>query len=181
MESVHFNNCLVWLRYKIRNQKNTEDSSGSWKDYWCTLQELYTSRVIKRAQKITLDLSHSCHLLFELLPSGWRYRAPNTRTVRHKNSFFPQVIYLINGYMFSHCAIQMCNNLIYSSSPYILTSYFFIKFLFYSTPVHTIVFFVVRVCVCIIHILFFIICVLLLFSLCTESCDTKTNSLYVQP
>ncbi|KAK3531508.1 hypothetical protein QTP70_023863 [Hemibagrus guttatus] len=35
-----------------------------------TLQELYTSRVRKRALKITLDPSHSGHLLFDLLPSG---------------------------------------------------------------------------------------------------------------
>uniref|UniRef100_A0A672MN05 Reverse transcriptase domain-containing protein n=1 Tax=Sinocyclocheilus grahami TaxID=75366 RepID=A0A672MN05_SINGR len=62
-----------------------------------TLQELYTSRVRKRAQKITLDPSHPSHLLFELLPSGRRYRAPNTRTARHKNSFFPQAIYLMNS------------------------------------------------------------------------------------
>ncbi|KAI2665131.1 RNA-directed DNA polymerase from mobile element jockey [Labeo rohita] len=61
------------------------------------LQELYTSRVRKRAQKITLDPSHPCDPLFELLPSGWRYRATNTRTARHKNSFFPQAIYLMNS------------------------------------------------------------------------------------
>ncbi|KAK3564136.1 hypothetical protein QTP86_007804 [Hemibagrus guttatus] len=34
-----------------------------------TLQEPYTSRVRKRAQKITLDPSHPGHLLFDLLPS----------------------------------------------------------------------------------------------------------------
>ncbi len=62
-----------------------------------TLQELYTSRVRKRAQKITLDPSHPSHPLFELLPSGRRYRAPNTRTARNKNSFFPQAIYLMNS------------------------------------------------------------------------------------
>ncbi|KAL0175546.1 hypothetical protein M9458_027876, partial [Cirrhinus mrigala] len=55
-----------------------------------TLQELYSSRVRKRAQKITLDPSHPSHHLFELLPSGRRYRAPNTRTTRHKNSFSPR-------------------------------------------------------------------------------------------
>ncbi|KAK3526518.1 hypothetical protein QTP70_030647 [Hemibagrus guttatus] len=54
-----------------------------------TLQELYTSRVRKRALKITLDPSHPGHILFDLLPSGRRYRAANTRTARHKNSFFP--------------------------------------------------------------------------------------------
>ncbi|KAK3523642.1 hypothetical protein QTP70_005833 [Hemibagrus guttatus] len=62
-----------------------------------TLQELYTSRVRKRAQKITLDPSHPGHLLFDLLPSGQRYRAATTRTARHKNSFFPQASYLLNS------------------------------------------------------------------------------------
>ncbi|KAK3560705.1 hypothetical protein QTP86_014734, partial [Hemibagrus guttatus] len=62
-----------------------------------TLQELYTSRVRKRALKITLDPSHPGHLLFDLLPSGRRYRAATTRTARHKNSFFPQAVYLLNS------------------------------------------------------------------------------------
>ncbi len=62
-----------------------------------TLQELYTSRVRKRAQKITLDPSHPSHPLFELLPSGRRFRAPITRTARHKNSFFPKAIQLMNS------------------------------------------------------------------------------------
>ncbi|KAL0173200.1 hypothetical protein M9458_033511, partial [Cirrhinus mrigala] len=62
-----------------------------------TLQELYTSRVRKRAQKITLDHSHPSHPLFELLPSGRRYRAPNIRTTRRMNSFFPQAIHLMNS------------------------------------------------------------------------------------
>ncbi len=61
-----------------------------------TLQELYLSRVSKRACKITLDPSHPAHSLFELLPSGRRYRALSTRTARHRNSFFPQAIHLMN-------------------------------------------------------------------------------------
>ncbi len=61
-----------------------------------TLQELYSSRVRKRAGKITLDPSHPAHSLFELLPSGRRYRALSTRTTRHRNSFFPQAIHLMN-------------------------------------------------------------------------------------
>ncbi len=55
-----------------------------------TLQKLYTSRVRKRAQKITLDPSHQSHPLFELFQSGRHYRALITRTARHKNSFFPR-------------------------------------------------------------------------------------------
>ncbi len=53
-----------------------------------TLQELYLSRVSKRAGKITLDPSHPAHSLFELLPSGRRYRALSTRTTRHRNHTF---------------------------------------------------------------------------------------------
>ncbi len=55
-----------------------------------SLQELYTSRVRKRAKKVTLDPSHPAHSLFELLPSGRRYRSLSTKTARHKNSFFPR-------------------------------------------------------------------------------------------
>ncbi len=55
-----------------------------------TLQELYLSRVSKRVGKITLDPSHPAHSLFELLPSGRRYRALSARTTRHRNSFFPR-------------------------------------------------------------------------------------------
>ncbi len=60
------------------------------------LQELYLSRVSKRADKITLDPSHPAHFLFELSPSGQRDRALNTRTARYRNSFFPQAIHLLN-------------------------------------------------------------------------------------
>ncbi|KAK3521223.1 hypothetical protein QTP70_001045 [Hemibagrus guttatus] len=62
-----------------------------------TLQELYTSRMEKCASRITLDPIHPAHPLFELLPSGRRYRAVNARTSKHKNSFFPQAIHLLNN------------------------------------------------------------------------------------
>ncbi len=52
------------------------------------LQDLYISRVRKRAKKVTLDPSHPAHSLFELLPFGRRYRSLSIRTARHKNSFF---------------------------------------------------------------------------------------------
>ncbi len=65
-----------------------------------SFQELYSSRVRKRAGKITLDPSHLflCFYLtlFELLPSGRCYRALSTRTTRQRNSFFPQAIHLMN-------------------------------------------------------------------------------------
>ncbi len=55
-----------------------------------TLRELYLSRVSKRAGKITLDPSHPAHSLFELLPSGQRYRALSTRTTRHRTVSSPK-------------------------------------------------------------------------------------------
>ncbi len=57
-----------------------------------SLQELYTSRVRKRAKKVTLDPSHPAHSLFVLLPSGRRNRSLNTRTV-----FFPQAVSHLNN------------------------------------------------------------------------------------
>ncbi len=59
--------------------KSTTDMSGLLRGLSVpllpSLQELYTSRVRNRAKKVTLDPSHPAHALFELLPSGWRYRA----------------------------------------------------------------------------------------------------------
>ncbi len=53
-----------------------------------SLQDLYNSRVTKRAGNIITDPSHPGHNLFALLP-GRRYRSLCTRTSRHKNCFFP--------------------------------------------------------------------------------------------
>ncbi len=50
---------------------------------------MYLSRESKRAGKITLDPSHPAHSLFELLPSGRRYRALITRTTRHRHFLCP--------------------------------------------------------------------------------------------
>uniref|UniRef100_A0A669BCS7 Reverse transcriptase domain-containing protein n=1 Tax=Oreochromis niloticus TaxID=8128 RepID=A0A669BCS7_ORENI len=57
-----------------------------------SLQDLYTSRTLGRAARITADPSHPGHSLFDLLPSGRRLRSIRTRTSRHKNSFFPSAV-----------------------------------------------------------------------------------------
>ncbi len=88
---LHVNNCLVQLSYQIWPQKTTRVVRTAERIIGTTLptlQELYSSRVSKRTGKITLDPSHPAHSLFELLPSGRRYRALSTRTTRHRNSFF---------------------------------------------------------------------------------------------
>lgn len=62
-----------------------------------SIQDLYLSRTRKRAGKIITDPSHPGHRLFDLLPSGRRYRSLQTRTTRHRNSFFPLTISLLNS------------------------------------------------------------------------------------
>lgn len=61
-----------------------------------SLEEIATSRLMSKATKIALDCSHPGHQLFELLPSGRRFRCPKTRTSRFKNSFFPKAITVLN-------------------------------------------------------------------------------------
>ncbi len=53
------------------------------------LQDLYYSRVKKRAGNIITDPSHPRHNRFALLLSSRRYIFLCTRISRHKNSFFP--------------------------------------------------------------------------------------------
>ncbi len=94
-------NCLVWFSSATKRDirrlqwtvRKAERIIGA---LLPSLQELYTSRVRKRAKKVTLDPSHPAHSLFELLPSGRHYRALSTKTARHKNSFYPQVIPHLN-------------------------------------------------------------------------------------
>ncbi len=55
------------------------------------------NRTEKRAENITADPSHPGHNLFELLPSGRRYRALYAKTTGDMNSFFPQAVTLMNS------------------------------------------------------------------------------------
>ncbi len=61
-----------------------------------SLEDLHRSRCQKKAQNIIKDTSHPGHSLFELLPSGKRYRLMNTRTNRLKHSFYPTAITVLN-------------------------------------------------------------------------------------
>ncbi len=74
-----------------------------------TLQELYLSRVSKRAGKITLDPSHPAHSLFELLPSGRRYRALSTRICLYFILCFCYFVHcLFVYYSFIICVLSCC-------------------------------------------------------------------------
>lgn len=62
-----------------------------------SLEELYGSRCLRKANNILQDSSHPGYSLFALLPSGRRYRNIKSRTNRLKNSFYPRAVALLNA------------------------------------------------------------------------------------
>ena len=60
------------------------------------LEELYSKRMLTKAKKIVSDRTHPANSFFTLLPSGRRFKSLKTKTVRFKNSFYPQAISLLN-------------------------------------------------------------------------------------
>ena len=62
-----------------------------------SLKSLYEVRVERRARKIMKDPSHPGHGLFEVLRSGKRLRLREAKLERHRLSFYPAVVRLINN------------------------------------------------------------------------------------
>ncbi len=62
-----------------------------------SLQDIYSSRCIRKARRITKDSSHPSHSLLSLLPSGRCLCSVRSRTSRLRDSFFPQAIRLMNS------------------------------------------------------------------------------------
>ena len=62
-----------------------------------SIETIYATWVRKRAERIVADPLHPGHHLLDLLPSGRRYRTSYTKSARHKNSFFPCAIKLLNS------------------------------------------------------------------------------------
>ena len=62
-----------------------------------SVASIYNTRLVRRARNITADPSHPAGHLFELLPSGRRFRALKTRTNRFRYSFFPEAALALNS------------------------------------------------------------------------------------
>ena len=62
-----------------------------------SLASIYSSRCLNKAHKIISDPSHPAHPLFQLLPSGRRFRSLRSRTSRFSDSFYPQAIRCVNS------------------------------------------------------------------------------------
>jgi hypothetical protein len=56
------------------------------------IDNVYWKRMDKRAERIMADKSHPAHGLFELLPSGRRYRSLAAATSRSAKGFFPTAV-----------------------------------------------------------------------------------------
>jgi hypothetical protein len=62
-----------------------------------SLKDIYTTHLTRKATKIVSDASHPAHNLFDLLPSGKRYRSLRSRTTRLTNSFIHQAVRMLNS------------------------------------------------------------------------------------
>ncbi|XP_059808501.1 uncharacterized protein LOC132382385 [Hypanus sabinus] len=61
-----------------------------------TIENSYHKCCLGRAKSIIKDAFHPNHGLFTLLPSGRRYRSLRSHTSRHRKSFFPEAVTLLN-------------------------------------------------------------------------------------
>ncbi len=62
-----------------------------------SILDIFLARCSSKASSIVKDPTHPSHNLFQLLPSGIRYRSIKARSVRLLNSFFPQAVRALNS------------------------------------------------------------------------------------
>ncbi|KAL0148752.1 hypothetical protein M9458_055930 [Cirrhinus mrigala] len=62
-----------------------------------SILDIFLARCSSKASSIVKDPTHPSHNLFQLLPSGRRYRSIKARSVRFLNSFFPQAVRVLNS------------------------------------------------------------------------------------
>ena len=62
-----------------------------------SIRSLYQSQSLRKSKRIVQDAYHPANHLFELLPSGKRYRCIKTKMTRFNNSFYPQALRFLKG------------------------------------------------------------------------------------
>ncbi len=63
-----------------------------------SILDIFLTRCSSKAKSIVEDPTHPSHSLFQLLPSGRRYRSIRARSTRLLNSFFPQAVRALNSH-----------------------------------------------------------------------------------
>ncbi len=61
------------------------------------ITSIFLARCSSKTNSIMKDRTHPSHSLFQLLPSGRRYRSIRARSTRLLNSFFPQAVRALNS------------------------------------------------------------------------------------
>ncbi|KAJ8361742.1 hypothetical protein AAFF_G00427970, partial [Aldrovandia affinis] len=102
IESILTSAITVWFgsstaRDRTRLQRITRSAERIIGCNLPSIQDLYHTRSRKRTAKIIADPSHPGHHILQALPSGKRLRSLITKTTRHKNSFFPRAVALMNS------------------------------------------------------------------------------------
>ena len=92
---VWFTSCTVEQKKALQRVINTAQRIVGCP--LASLEALHNARCAKKAQSIVKDTFHPGHSLFELLPSGRRYRTIKSRTNRLKNSFYPTAVTALNA------------------------------------------------------------------------------------
>ena len=67
-----------------------------------TLDNLYSARVVKKAQSTVSKPGHPVHELFEMLPSGRRLKALKSGSKHTHDSFYPTAVRTTNDIFFAH-------------------------------------------------------------------------------
>ncbi len=62
-----------------------------------SILDIFLTRGPNKANSIVKDPTHPSHSLFQLLPSGRRYRSIRARSTRLLNSFYPQAVRALNS------------------------------------------------------------------------------------
>ncbi len=62
-----------------------------------SILDIFLARCSSKTISIVKDPTHPSHSLFQLLPSGRRYRSIRARSARLLNSFFPQAVRALNS------------------------------------------------------------------------------------
>ncbi len=63
-----------------------------------SILDIFLTRCSSKAKSIVEDPTHPSHSLFQLLPSGRRYRSIRARSARLLNSFLPQAVRALNSH-----------------------------------------------------------------------------------
>lgn len=101
IESVLTFSMLVWFGHTTAQDKTRMERvvCRASKIIGCSLpslSSLFSTRIIRKAKNIIADHSHPAHYLFNLLPSGRRYRSIKTSTSRFRDSTYPLAIRYLN-------------------------------------------------------------------------------------